>query len=206
MTPGPRFNLVGLRFGRWLVVSDQPVDRLGPQRQGRWLCRCDCGTESRVTSTSLRSGNSKSCGCFKKDANLLRRRTHGQTSSPTWITWMNMRNRCRRRTNPAYRWYGARGISICPEWDDFAVFLRDLGERPPGMSLDRIDNDGNYEPGNCRWATRAEQRRNARGISNVTIGPLTMCIKDWAAESGKPRKAIVRGLLRGEPPARAVYG
>lgn len=199
-------NLAGQKFGRLLVVSERPVDRVGVRPEWRWLCRCDCGTELRVTGACLRKGNSKSCGCLKRDVSRARHLTHGGTSSRTWTTWMSMRARCTNPTNPAFPRYGGRGISICPEWSTYEVFLRDMGERPVDRSLDRIDNDGNYEPGNCRWATRGEQRRNALGVCNVTIGPLTMCLKDWAAESGKSAQVIKYALLRGDPPARAVYG
>lgn len=115
-----------------------------------------------------------------------------------------MRQRVKRDCNA--KEYRDRGITICSEWDNFAMFLSDMGPRPTGTSLDRIDNDGNYEPGNCRWATRTEQMRNTRRSKLVTIGPLAMCISAWAEESGKSQYEIRRALLRGENSAQAVYG
>ena len=118
-----------------------------------------------------------------------------------------MRARVKPTATPRQRvWYYDRGIGVCPEWEDFAAFVRDMGPRPAGTTLDRIDNDRGYEPGNCRWATPAQQSRNRHGIQNVTIGPLTMCIQEWAEESGKSAHRIRRALLRGENSAQAVYG
>lgn len=166
---GAFVDLDGRRFGRWTVHR---ID--GDRRPIRWLCSCSCGTQKSVLGASLASGKSNSCGCLRDELRLTPPRglietiysKHGHARvgkrHPLYGTWKDMKKRC---TNPNVRhWhrYGGRGITVCPEWvDSFETFLADVGERPgPEYSLDRIDNDGNYEPSNCRWATRSEQGRN----------------------------------------------
>ena len=158
-----RFNLVhpGDRFYRLTVIGRS--DR----RDGKntcWHCRCDCGRETVVSTGQLRRGTSKSCGCLAIE--LARaRKEHGMADTPVYRVWQAMKNRCYNPKQRAYPYYGGRGISVCGRWrESFSSFLSDMGMPPTGMSLDRIDNDGNYEPGNCRWATTLQQRHNRREI------------------------------------------
>jgi hypothetical protein len=153
-------EMVGRRFGRLLVTARAANTALGV---ARWRCLCDCGTARVVLGISLRSGNSKSCGCKRRDD----LRTHGLSKHPLYGTWSGVRWRCVSADCPNYADYGGRGIQIWPAWrDDPARFIADvtaeLGERPVGLSLDRIDNDGDYRPGNLRWATQSEQTLNQR--------------------------------------------
>lgn len=120
---------------------------------GRWLFKCDCGNEKETYLAFVRRGAIKSCSCKTK---------HGYSDTPTYESWVAMRSRCNRPTDSQYRWYGAVGVTICERWNDFRNFLSDMGERPEGLTLDRIDPTGNYEPENCRWADMTTQLRNRR--------------------------------------------
>lgn len=154
-------GLVGERHGYLTIIAEATRDQRNLRRV---LCRCDCGKLLVVYPGNIRSGNTKSCGCHRGDG----RRRHGHTiggQSPTFKSWLKMRERCNNPTNFNYQWYGGRGISICSQWlNSFQSFLDDMGERPPGQTLDRIDPDGNYEPSNCRWATSSQQRANQRRV------------------------------------------
>lgn len=166
-------NTLGIK-GRNRLVAGQVFGRLqallptwvenGSDRM--WLCACQCGATATVRGYHLNRGNSKSCGCLRRDVSRASRvavlTTHGMVNTPTWLSWRGMRVRCGRESDPHYKLYGGRGIAVCPEWGSFETFYRDMGARPPGKSLDRIDTNGNYEPGNCRWATPAEQGQNRR--------------------------------------------
>lgn len=152
-------DITNHRFGRLLVVGRSAVKSTSG---AMWNCICDCGEKRVVASLKLRDGRIVSCGCMKKDRKPTV--THGMSNkSTTYRTWKEMRQRCNNPNSTQYQWYGGRGIHICERWDDFTVFLSDMGERPVGCTIDRIDPDGNYEPGNCRWATSKEQATTNRG-------------------------------------------
>lgn len=164
----PLKDLVGNKYGRLTVVSR--AENRGSK--AAWLCACQCGGYSTTTTTSLNSGKSRSCGCLQREeqsARITKSNTrHGHNragagnQSPTWHSWSSMKKRCNLNSHVSYPSYGGRGISVCSRWSSFENFLEDMGERPPGKTLDRIDVNGNYEPGNCRWATASEQQRNKR--------------------------------------------
>ena len=152
-------NITGQRFGRLLVI-EQSFDR--PSSFARWLCRCDCGSTTVVFSISLRSGRTRSCGCLHSETARKQMTTHGKTHTQVYEAWHNMWQRCTNKNYPGWKYYGGRGINAFEEWRPFEAFHAYVGEPPPGTSLDRINNDGNYEPGNVRWATQSQQLANRR--------------------------------------------
>lgn len=174
-------DLVGQRFGRLLVLHRTPPAK--GVAKVHWVCQCDCGTVRIIDGTSLRRGFSTSCGCFQREDMSRRKTVHGKRrlmpdavpgsdvrtpKNPTYATWMSMRARCTNPNAAGYQNYGGRGIKTCRQWETFEGFLKDMGPRPDGMSLDRIDADGDYTPANCRWVTPLVQVLNRRDRMPIT--------------------------------------
>lgn len=173
-------DLKGHQFGRLLVLEE--MEQIGIQR--RWLCLCACGNTPTVRQASLRSGHTVSCGCFGREQRVKSTTKHGKARSPEHHTWTSMLQRCLNPKACGYADYGGRGITVCDRWrgeEGFAHFFEDLGPRPSlAHSLDRIDNQGSYVPGNCRWATERVQKSNTRRTHLLSFEGLTLSLTEWA--------------------------
>lgn len=164
-------DIVGRRFGRLVVIRKTNIR--SQSRHIKWSCICDCGNEISIISSSLKSGNTQSCGCLNID-NLKQRKTHSRSHIPEYHSWNSMKGRCLNLNNLAYHNYGGRGIKVCDRWlNSFENFYEDMGPKPsPKHSIDRVNNDGHYEPSNCKWATSQEQNNNRR--DNIIINGRTL--------------------------------
>ena len=185
-------NLVGQKFGLLIVESLAGRTR---NRKSVWNCKCFCGEKTMVLGDHLKGDYTKSCGCLTKNFGMTNI-THGHTTnknqSKTYTCWINMRDRCLNPKCRHYSNYGGRGIKICERWGKFKNFLKDMGEQPLGMMIERKDNNGNYDPSNCKWATREEQMNNARfNVTNEFKGKKQTAIQ-WARELNLNVKRIYK--------------
>ena len=190
--------MVGQRFGKLIVVSRAENDKKG---QARWLCQCDCGGSTITTRYNLITGQTKSCGCILRSPRTteLDRRLSGVHS--------NMKARCSNPNNPHYKYYGGRGITVCEEWqhvDKFREWAYNNGYKP-GLTIDRIDVNGNYEPSNCRWVTMQEQQFNKTDSHLITYKGETKCLAEWENQLGIDHRTILARLNNGWTVEQALF-
>lgn len=185
-------NLIGLHFGRLAVLRKEVHGT-----RSLWVCQCDCGREKRTETGPLRSGRIRSCGCLRLEAAHKKGRTgtHGMTGSPEYTVWKAMMARCYDAGNISYPRYGARGVEVCARWrGSFESFYSDMGARPANTSIDRINNSKGYEPGNCRWATPAEQTANRQLKRYAAFGEFDT-YAGWARRYGVTAPGLRRRML-----------
>jgi hypothetical protein len=194
---------MGQKFGRLTVLE------LALAKPIKWLCVCECGKQKAARPSNLKKGLTRSCGCLRTETTVARSTLHGFAKrgqiKTTWRIWVNIQPRCEDPENHAYAYYGGRGIRLCDRWKVFENFLEDMGERPGSKySLDRINNDGNYELANCRWATRSEQMRNSRQARIIEYRGRKMSMAEAAEISAVSYGALQARLDRGWPPEKAI--
>lgn len=204
----PVADLVGKSFNR-LTVTAHDDQRSKPGKH-YWLCDCSCGHKTSVEGCKLKSGHTKSCGCFQIESRVNTNLKHGcskgydgrNSGTKEYLCWRNVRGRCQNKNDRFYPDYGGRGIEVCSKWNNsFEAFLSDMGLAPsPKHSIDRIDNNGNYEPGNCRWATSLEQANNNRANHFIEINGETKTVADWARALGIKYPCLLARIKQGRDP------
>lgn len=192
-------DLTGTICGKWRVVSKS--DKKGLHGEIYWNCICDCGTEKKIVAASIRKGVSKSCGCAGKDWC----RTHGMEGTSEYNSWAAIIQRCENTKSQNYKNYGARGIRVCKRWrESFENFYADMGPKTKGSSIDRINNDGNYEPGNCRWTDQKTQSRNQRNTIYLEYKGERRPMAEWAELMGLKRKILENRIRTGWEVSKAL--
>lgn len=199
----PRKPIEGNRYGRVLVVSYAGLNK---DHIATYLCRCECGKEWVTSGVRIRQGRVNSCGCKRTEHFITHGQCRGISYAPEYNIWRSMLARCKNPNLECYANYGGRGITVCDRWQEsFEDFIADVGSRPsPLHTLDRIDNNAGYEPGNVRWATQDEQNRNKRSNHFLTIDNRTQCVTDWAREFGVPISCFYGRTRRGWAPEEAI--
>ncbi len=196
-------NETGKTYNRLTVISRSDTAN---SRRIYWLCKCSCGQTTVVAGDKLRSGHTKSCGCLINENVSKANKTHGKSETQTYKIWIGMRSRCIHTWNSKYKDYGGRGINVCTRWlKSFENFLKDMGERPDGMTLDRKNNEGDYKPSNCRWASNKQQSRNKRSTKLISFKGETKSLADWCEGLKLPYMATWQKLYRQNKPVKEVF-
>lgn len=189
-------DLTGKRFGK-LVAMNRIYDPV--KKITLWECKCDCGNIAIVRANRLKHGRTKSCGCLRKDSNVLLKTTHGMSYSHLYNTWHSIKGRCYNKNYRNYHYYGARGISMCEEWKNsfeaFSEWSYSNGYEE-GLSIDRINNDGNYCPENCRWVSLEEQNNNRRVSINITYNGKTQNLAEWCRQLNIPYIRVWQRIVK----------
>lgn len=186
-------NLIDKKYSRLTVVSEG--ERVGTHRM--FKCVCECGTIKKIAMRHLVALKTKSCGCLQSENAKRLFTTHGKSKTPEFESWTSMRNRCLNSKNKAYKNYGGRGVEVCDRWNKFENFIKDMGCRPYGYEIERKNNDGNYEPSNCKWATIKEQGNNRRTNVFIEFKGSRKTIAQWCDELGLNRKRVYQRLKNG---------
>lgn len=198
-------DLSGKRFGR-LTVTDTfiKVKRKPSGYRTRWLCKCDCGKELYIEQDHLTQGKTQSCGCYRREVTAKGHSTHHKADTRLYNIWLSMKGRCFRESDKAYKWYGARGISVCNEWLSYEVFYKwamatGYDENAPRgqYTIERIDVNGNYEPNNCKWIAQKDQARNTRKTLKFIINDEEKSLREWCEIYGAPYERVIQRIKAG---------
>jgi hypothetical protein len=202
--PSGRFaqDITGQQFNYW-TVSGRAGTMEGKAKKALWHCACKCGTERILTGGDLRNGHSKSCGCYQKEVASKVNSTHGMGRSKEYAAWSAMMTRCTNSNAVNYADYGGRGIKVCDRWKAFENFYADMGDAN-GLTLDRVDVNGDYEPNNCRWATRKEQGNNKRNNVVIEFSGERMTAMQWSERTGIGEGTIRKRIRLGWPVERVL--
>lgn len=192
-----RNDLTGKVFGYLSVLEFVGREK----NRSRWLCLCKCGRQAVKSGTDLVTGNTMSCGCRLKESKNV---VHGLSGTRVHRIWRGMINRCTNKNEPRYEDYGGRGITVCERWMDFMNFFEDMGHPPDGFTIDRVDNNRGYEPGNCSWVTPLEQNSNRRNTRVLTVRGVTKTVTQWAVETGLKAETIAARVRFGWPPEKCL--
>ena len=192
-------DLANKIFGKLKVIS---FSHIGNHHKSYWNCECSCGVKKAIDRNSIVRGRTISCGCNKNQKTRERNYKHGKTGTKVYRIWKNMKVRCYSKNNHHYNNYGNRGIKICDKWrNSFPEFFKDMGEPPTKVhSIERIDNNGDYTPENCKWATPYEQSRNSRQNNCITFKGETLCLTDWAKKIKMNRATLLSRINRNKWP------
>lgn len=190
-------DLTGMRFSRLTVAYE--LDRQSTKNPRIWMCQCDCGKSVLVRHYHLLDQRTRSCGCLKKEFRISENTTHSMSKTPIYKRWQDMMRRCYDPKRRSYKYYGARGIKVWIPWHKFETFLHDMGHPPNGASIERINNNGDYMPTNCKWAFPIDQQNNKRTSLRITVGGKTKSPRQWADETGVPIVLIQRNNYRSRP-------
>lgn len=199
-------DISGLVSGRLTAIVRWPN-----RADNHWVCQCECGAITVVRAEHIKKEIVRSCGCLRRELSSERARRgvphknmDRHSKLPEYTTWCGMKARCTNKNNHAYRHYGGRGITVCERWLDFKNFYADMGPKPVGYSLDRIDNSHGYEPGNCRWTDKVTQQNNTRSTRHLTYGGETLSMMQWARKLGLAHQVISSRVYAGLPIERVL--
>lgn len=197
-------DMTGQRFGMLVVLAFAGVK--GSAQHATWRCVCDCGNETVAVGASIRAGRTRSCGCLSRETRFTNKYglKHGKSGTRTHSIWIGMHERCRNVSAPDAHLYALKGIRVCDRWNDFALFLEDMGEAPDGMSLDRVDGNAGYSKENCRWATPKQQANNMATNRLIEFAGKTQTLSMWADELGIKANTLLCRIRRGLSLERAM--